>query len=244
MPINLSQFKIKLLDTHELVDKQNDMVDALQAAFNHIQAVADGAAALQISGVTIVDYEFDAFPGEYPEDPETGNAYMVRVPGTIDGIHYPEGSMLLWAGGDWFYTLASETAGDGEWIPVLADADTGGNQAAMTAPAAAQFYRREGRRVTVWFDLSDIDTDGMTGGNELYLIGLPFAAADDVTAVGTLAVGDVTFSGSLSARVEAGEDHIKFQVSESGEAATDLLVSALTTTDAALRGTVTYWAAP
>lgn len=67
---------------------------------------------------------------------------------------------------------------EGEWTPVLSDAETGGN---LATPATARGrYTRIGNVVHCTLELTDIDTTGMTGTNSLRLQGLPFVAKGDI----------------------------------------------------------------
>ena len=62
---------------------------------------------------------------------------------------------------------------EGTFTPVVADADTGGNTATGTFTGN---YTKIGRIVHVTLQLVNIDTTGMTAGNNLIIRGLPFTA--------------------------------------------------------------------
>jgi hypothetical protein len=73
---------------------------------------------------------------------------------------------------------ASNTLDDyeeGTFTPVIADASTGGNTG--TATTLDGYYTKIGRQVTAFCTISDMNTTGMTGANNLFIRGLPFAAA-------------------------------------------------------------------
>jgi len=84
------------------------------------------------------------------------------------------------------FTEAASFATDGEltfkgksgtWTPVISDAATGGNIGSATVADAT--YVDLGGILHVKFKLTNIDTSGMTGANNLYIQGLPTAAATD-----------------------------------------------------------------
>jgi len=80
---------------------------------------------------------------------------------------------------------------EGTWTPVVADATSGGNVAAVGTTVAR--YTRIGRTVFVQASLDNIDTTGMTAGNNLSIRGLPFANAAGLTATGTCVMGRVSY---------------------------------------------------
>lgn len=62
----------------------------------------------------------------------------------------------------------------GTFTPVVADAASGGNVGTTAARSGA--YTKVGRIVHFSLSLTNIDTTGMTAGNNLYIRGLPFVA--------------------------------------------------------------------
>jgi hypothetical protein len=61
---------------------------------------------------------------------------------------------------------------EGTFTPAISDAATGGNLAAF---GGAGYYTRIGRQVTVHFIVTtNITTTGMTAGNAVYFLGMPF----------------------------------------------------------------------
>jgi len=77
---------------------------------------------------------------------------------------------------------------EGTFTPVVADAASGGNEA--TASASNGYYTKVGRVVTVTIDLQNIDTTGLTSGNNIFITGLPFSA-------GSL-TGNINYTGSVN----------------------------------------------
>ena len=75
----------------------------------------------------------------------------------------------------------------GSFTPVVADAASGGNEA--TTLRSYGYYTKIGRWVNIVIELTNIDTTGLTGTNNLRITGLPFAA-DSVT-------GAVAWQGAI-----------------------------------------------
>jgi hypothetical protein len=61
---------------------------------------------------------------------------------------------------------------EGTWVPVVADAVSGGNAGTCTINSAK--YSKVGRLVSVQCDISAITTTGMTAGNAFTIRGLPY----------------------------------------------------------------------
>jgi hypothetical protein len=68
---------------------------------------------------------------------------------------------------------------EGTWTPVIADATSAGNTGTGTFTGN---YTKIGRLVHLQFTVFNIDTTGMTGANDLYIRGIPFAC---LTTAGT-----------------------------------------------------------
>jgi len=82
---------------------------------------------------------------------------------------------------------------EGTFVPQLADADTGGNQATFSNSSGR--YRKVGSQVFVEVMLNGIDDTGMTSGNSVRLRNLPFTAVDNTNGAG---VPGNAFVGSIS----------------------------------------------
>lgn len=72
------------------------------------------------------------------------------------------------------YTYVTEESGS--FTPVLADASSGGNEASATTTIGR--YRKQGDVVQFHITLIDIDTTGLTAGNQIWITGLPFATVN------------------------------------------------------------------
>lgn len=116
---------------------------------------------------------------------------------------------------------------EGTWTPVLADASTGGNTATVSATAV---YTRIGRMVFCDVRFLNIDTTGLTAGNDLYLRGLPFTVKN--TSFGgspAVITRSVSHAGTLSFWPNPDSTYGRFAEVASGVAVVDyLLVSEIT----------------
>jgi|DEB0MinimDraft_10_1074344.scaffolds.fasta_scaffold69273_3 hypothetical protein len=82
---------------------------------------------------------------------------------------------------------------EGTFTPVLADAQTGGNSASVGTQTG--IYTKIGRQVTCKIELVNINTTGMTGGNSIWLRGLPFIVDSSLAAVTRLDDWDFNNTG-------------------------------------------------
>lgn len=100
---------------------------------------------------------------------------------------------------------------EGTWTPVLADASTGGNTATIQFNSGR--YTRIGRTVYWEANMTNINTTGMTAGNDLYLRGFPITPAAGFNYTGTdFWVNGVTFAGSnIRFRILASQAYGRFQ---------------------------------
>jgi len=138
-------------------------------------------------------------------------------------------------------TMTSELLNDyeeGTWTPTAGDASSGGNQA--TTATAVGRYTKVGRLVTVHFELTDINTTGLTAGNAMYVRGLPFAASSAATQFGTIAGAGITFTGFLTCGVYNGSSFPIYTTSTGGSLA-DIKVSGFASGTADIFGTLTYF---
>jgi hypothetical protein len=114
------------------------------------------------------------------------NGSAVDITGRIDaddGISFDEGSN----------TLSSYE--DGTFSCVIADAATGGNTSSTTPDA---YYVKVGPLVTVLIEASNIDTTGMTAGNDLYFRGLPHSGDGTYNGSGSISSSQLTFTGNVA----------------------------------------------
>lgn len=144
-------------------------------------------------------------------------------------VGFPSG-ITLGSGSD---TLAVYE--EGTWTPEIADAASGGNTGTATVLGS---YTRIGRLVHVTLSASGIGTAGMTGGNPLYLRGLPYPAA--APASGALHADHLTFSGTPALYTDTGATTLRLRDTTSATSAAFLNVAALTSGSCALYGGITY----
>lgn len=100
---------------------------------------------------------------------------------------------------------------EGTWTPVLKDALTGGNTA--PAQAIAGSYTRIGNQCTLLLRVINVNPADMTAGNDLYVTGLPFAAADLPATFRSLGAVDTTqihYADTINARIQENTGHMIF----------------------------------
>ena len=130
---------------------------------------------------------------------------------------------------------------EGTWVPVVADATTGGNVGTCTINSAT--YTKIGRQVSIQCDLRSITTTGMTGGNNLFIRGLPFASVKGGNgSFYTYRVGRNASTVSSAVTVEHGVSHAFLSLFTTSSANTNLsiLVSDITSGTSELALSVTY----
>ena len=141
-------------------------------------------------------------------------------------------------------TVTAELLNDyeeGTWTPVVADATTGGNVGTCTINSAT--YTKIGRQVSIQCDLRSITTTGMTGGNNLFIRGLPFASVKGGNgSFYTYRVGRNASTVSSAVTVEHGVSHAFLSLFTTSSANTNLsiLVSDITSGTSELALSVTY----
>ena len=132
---------------------------------------------------------------------------------------------------------------EGSFTPVVSDAASAGNTATGTFNG---YYTKVGDLVTCVISLVNIDTTGMTAGNDLYIQGLPFVSGslDGVIRFqGALSTaGGVTFTGTLT--VEIRDDQSFARIAETASGSNDyLIVSEVNSGASDIFTSITYKAA-
>jgi hypothetical protein len=129
---------------------------------------------------------------------------------------------------------------EGTWTPVISDASSGGNTA--TAAVSAGNYTKIGRQVTLQCTFEQVDTSGMTGGNNLYIQGSPFTTASTFSVTGPVMLHNVTFSGNyVNISLAPSTDYFTLRQATSGAGWGILTVASLSSGDAYIHFTVTYF---
>lgn len=109
---------------------------------------------------------------------------------------------------------ASVMVDDNTFTCAISDAATGGNDS-PTVPTAS--YIRVGQLCTVFIRAVNIDTTGMTAGNDLYFTGLPFTVSANSFGGGNINANDLTFTGQIQP-TPTGSDTV-FRIAETASAA-------------------------
>ena len=151
---------------------------------------------------------------------------------------------------DAFISLA--TSGNAIWImrfvadretttftPVISDAISGGNTAGG-ATSATGFATKVGELAHVTMRILNVDTTGMTAGNDVFIQAIPYMAAAGYSSQGTVITDNVTFTGYVSAQIAGGGTVVKLIESASGGGLDSIIVSELLSTFADLQIDITY----
>lgn len=108
------------------------------------------------------------------------------------------------AQGDDLYSIAGTVL---TWTPVLSDAASGGNLASLGSSLG--YYTQKNREYTLSATILNIDTSGMTGGNALYIQGIPETCHASIGATGSVDLDRFSFSGEyVNPRIIAGTNYI------------------------------------
>lgn len=127
---------------------------------------------------------------------------------------------------------------EGTFTPVVADADTGGNTATGTFTGN---YTKIGRIVHVTLQLANIDTTGMTAGNNLIIRGLPFTAVTFNQYPCPISWANLSTGGNIiSGSVLGGTASLYLVTSVNGGSNGYIKVSAATSGSCGIAVNVTY----
>ena len=111
---------------------------------------------------------------------------------------------------------------EGTFTPVVADASSGGNTATGTFSGR---YTKVGNLVCVQLVLTNIDTTGLTAGNQLFVRDLPFTTVSGNFTNSAPYTNNVTFNGYLTSVLGSSRTFLYFQDNNSGSGNTNLIVS-------------------
>jgi hypothetical protein len=121
----------------------------------------------------------------------------------------------------------------GTFTPVLSDASTGGNLGVSSLTVGEYVF--DGFTASVIIRLSNINTAGMTAGNDIFIQGLPLPVANvsgTVTYMGTVRAQSVTYTGTLNTETTDSQTYLKIITSVSGGVGAYVKVSDLTSSQA------------
>lgn len=124
------------------------------------------------------------------------------------------------------------------FTPVLADATTGGNTAAVTTTTG--LYSCCGPIVMCEMKFAGIDTTGMTGANDLVVRGLPLPIATSSLGVGNVLLSNATLSTGTHFLMQENSTYGKIAQSNGSGDLDYLTVSELVSTTATVLVSVIY----
>jgi hypothetical protein len=131
---------------------------------------------------------------------------------------------------------------DGEFSPVISDAATGGN---LGAPSQTYgFYTKIGRQTTVVIQMTNINTSGMTGTNDVFIQNLPFTAenlAGTQNYNGSVRLNVVNYNGQVLPEVSDSNTYLKLIDIVSGGVGDYISVQDLVTNQADIYLALTYF---
>jgi hypothetical protein len=135
---------------------------------------------------------------------------------------------------------------EGTWTPVFADATSGGNTVTSSSGIRG-VYTKIGNMVTVNCSSSNLDTTGMTTGNDLHIQGLPFTPTSYTSPnqiyAGATQIGFVAFStsGFVQAYALDNATYVRLGESINGGTLDVITVGQLTSGSADIKFTITYF---
>lgn len=127
---------------------------------------------------------------------------------------------------------------EGTWTPVVADASSGGN---ASGSSFSGDYTKIGNLVFVNCSLANIDTTGLTSGNDVYIRGLPYTAKSGTYSSGSV-FGRFSTAGKWCVpSISSGASVIAIQDSEGDGTNPDLVTVGDIPDDAGdIRISITY----
>jgi hypothetical protein len=151
----------------------------------------------------------------------------------------PGGVTLGTAAGTYNAANTLDDYEEGTWTPVAEDSSDN----AGTAATALGNYTKVGNLVYLNFFLENIDTTGLTAGEDLRITGLPFSSKS-VSGVqfyiGNLRMTNVAFEGDISLGILDSTDYIRIVETITGALSDFTTVSDVTSGTANIYGTIMY----
>ena len=135
---------------------------------------------------------------------------------------------------------------EGTWTPVFADATSGGNTGTSSSGIRG-VYTKIGNMVTVNCSSANLNTSGMTTGNDLRIQGLPFTPTSVTSPnqiyAGATQIGSVAFStsGFVQAYALDNATYVRLGESTNGGTLDIITVGQLTSGSADIQFTITYF---
>jgi hypothetical protein len=128
----------------------------------------------------------------------------------------------------------------GTWTGKVADAASGGNESPSSVYGT---YTKIGRVVYVQFNVSNIDTTGLTAGNDVYITGLPFATRSvtgNAKFTATAHISIVTFSGTPFLNADESATVLRIGENNSGAGVDYVTMSELSSGASDIHGNLCY----
>lgn len=168
---------------------------------------------------------------------------------TVDGVTLKDGNVVPTNGKGIDFSATSGTGTselfddyeEGTWTPD--PQDSSGNSG--SAGTASGYYTKIGNVVFATVLLENINTSGLTAGQDFRIYGLPYEAASLPQTqffTGNSRMNNVTFSGSPSLSILDATDFIRIVENISGSASDFVVVSEIASGTADIYGTITYMA--
>ena len=129
---------------------------------------------------------------------------------------------------------------EGTWTGKVADAASGGNESSSVVYGT---YIKTGKVVYVQFNVSNIDTTGLTAGNDVYITGLPFATASvtgNAKYTGTAHLSVVTFSETPFLNADESATVLRIVENSSGAGVDFVVVTELSSGTSDIHGNICY----
>jgi len=148
----------------------------------------------------------------------------------------------VYLGGDTAAANKLEDYEEGTWTPVFRDEVTGGNVASGQAFNGS--YTRIGNQCTLHMRVINIDPDtDVTGTNNVYITGLPFAASDvssNYRYVGSMESTRISYSGSIQPRITENTNYMVISKTNQSGSTAALLWDDITDAQADMYVSITY----
>jgi hypothetical protein len=129
---------------------------------------------------------------------------------------------------------------EGIWTGMVADAASGGNESSSLVYGT---YTKVGNMVYVQFNVSNVDTTGLTAGNDVYITGLPFATASvtgNAKYTGTAHLSVVTFSETPFLNADESATVLRIGENNSGAGVDFVVVTQLSSATSDIHGNLVY----
>jgi hypothetical protein len=176
-----------------------------------------------------------------PSSTSTNNTRDAAVDLGISSVRFKD---LYLSGGAYLGGTSSANHLDdyeeGTWIGAVADAESGGNE---SSTGVSGTYVKIGKIVYIQFNVSNINTTGMTAGNDVYITGLPFTSASvtgNAKYTGTAHMSVVTFSETPILNLNESSTALRIAEVRSGAGVDFVLVSQLSSGASDIHGNITY----